>query len=74
MKVRNINVLGEILNVDIRQEPIGAGEVVEVDDELGARLLEQKANWEPVGKAAKETAKEIAVVESPRPEPAEPTA
>lgn len=46
MKVKNINPLGEVLNFDIRQEPIARGEVVEVDDALGKRLLQQEMNWE----------------------------
>lgn len=71
MKFRNINPLGEIQNLDISPEPIAAGEVVEVDDELGERLLEQPSNWEPVGKAAKDAAKDLA---SPDNEAGEPDA
>ena len=45
MKVRNVSPLGEMY---IRGRIVAAGEVFEVADDLGARLLEQPANFVPV--------------------------
>ena len=74
MKVRNVNPLGEVVNLDVREEPIGRGEVVEVDEALGARLLEQAENWAPVSKDAKaERAEQVAAAEkAPEAEAADP--
>lgn len=49
MRVRYIGVHDEVLAPDVRWEPIGRGEVIEVEAELGARLLAQGANWEEAG-------------------------
>ena len=46
MKVRNVSPLGD-LDVPVLRRAVAAGEVVEVDDELAANLLEQTANWAP---------------------------
>ncbi len=54
MKVRNINPLGD---VEVLGRVVGAGEVFEVTDEQGARLLEQIDNYEAVPATDKEAAK-----------------
>lgn len=46
MRIRYIGAHDEVLAPDVRFTPIARGEAVEVDDELGARLLEQRVNWE----------------------------
>ncbi len=43
--------------IDATGQYAGPGEVIEVDDVLGASLLEQESNWQPV-KASKTTPKE----------------
>ena len=52
MKVRNINPLGA---VEVLGRMVEAGEVFDVSDDQGARLLEQPANYEsaPEAKEAK---------------------
>ena len=45
MKVRNVSPLGD---VEVLGRIVPAGDVFEVSDEQGARLLEQPANFVPV--------------------------
>ena len=61
MKLRNTNPLGRVdvpilrREGDVSGEGVGClepGEVFEVDDELGAHLLEQVGNYETVDEAA----------------------
>ena len=53
VKVKNVSPLGD-LDVPALRRIVAAGEVVEVDDELGANLLEQSANWAPAPVKGKE--------------------
>lgn len=48
MKVRNINPLGA---VEVLGRLVGAGEVFDVSDAQGARLLEQPDNYQPMTEA-----------------------
>lgn len=43
-KIKNVSPLGD-LDVPALRRIVAAGEVVEVDDDLAANLLEQSANW-----------------------------
>jgi hypothetical protein len=47
----------------------GQGEVIEVDDELGANLLEQPTNWQPVTPAPTPQAPVSSPAPTPAPEP-----
>lgn len=70
MKVRNVNPLGAVSVRDLNFQDVEANEVIEVDDDLGAKLLEQIGNWEPVGAEAKAVAKAQAA-DTPDAEPEE---
>jgi hypothetical protein len=52
MKVRNVSPLGRLVNLEIKRGVIGKGDVVDVIDELGERLLEQGDTWAPADAAA----------------------
>lgn len=59
MKVRNVR--GRPLEIGETGHVVAADDTVEVDDDLGARLCEQPANWREVTdrpKAPKATKKE----------------
>lgn len=53
MKVKNVSSLGDLEVPALGGRVVKAGEVVEVPDDLGVRLLEQPDNWTP-GKETKE--------------------
>lgn len=69
MKVRNVNPLGSVIVPALRMEPVKAGEVVEVDDELGASLLEQVGNWEAAETRSSRPLRPVAAEVSPEPDP-----
>ena len=53
VKIVNVSPLGD-LDVPALRRIVKAGEVVEVDDALGANLLEQPINWAPAPAKGKE--------------------
>ena len=62
MKIRNINPAGAVHVAALDMRLVGAGEVVDVGEDVAALLLIQTANWElgePKGKAA-ESARDFA--------------
>lgn len=52
MKIRYIGGHDEV-EIDETGQVCKRGETVEVDNDLGKRLAEQKSNWEPVKSGAK---------------------
>lgn len=46
MKIRNVRPY--TLEIGVTGQLVNPGEEVEVDDQLGASLCEQPANWKPV--------------------------
>lgn len=65
MKVRNVR--GRDLEIGVTGQVVKAAEAAEVDDDLGARLCEQPANWREVTdrpKARKKTARKSTTEEN----------
>lgn len=52
MKVRYVGMFAEVEIADTGQM-VAQGETVEVDDDLGERLLAQETNWKKAGSKSK---------------------
>lgn len=53
MQVKYIGVFEAVLVPELGPNAVRNGDVIEVDDDLGARLLAQRANWQRVSASGK---------------------
>lgn len=56
VKIKNVSPFGD-LDIPLLGRIVAAGEIVEVTEEEAGILLRQEANYQPVGKDAREIAK-----------------